>query len=105
MKTASTKFNMGRAGDKIAGFIWAHYGGILLSLFFLSIAVWAFVFWRYGIAAPQPVQNFDARIIKVKEADLRKITDNISERDKIYDSILEKTFTDPFIKPSENPTE
>lgn len=101
MKSISTKFNIKAAGGGIARFIWTHYGGILLALFFLSVTIWAFVFWRYGIAPPQPVQNIDTKIVKVKEADLRKITDDIKERQKTSESVMEKIFIDPFTKPQE----
>lgn len=98
MKLTASKFKARGAFGRVSGFARAHYGGLLLCLFFSAIALWAFVFWKYGIAPPQQTEDVSVRIVKVKEADLRKITDDIKERRKASESAIEKNFPDPFIK-------
>lgn len=98
MKLTSSKFNARGVVGKIPRFARAHYGGLLLCLFFATIALWAFVFWKFGISPPRQTEDVNIRIVKVKEADLRKITDDIKEREKAYNSVSEKIFSNPFIK-------
>lgn len=101
MKSGVFKLNIKVIILAIAGFTKRHYDAALFLLFFISIILWGVVFWRYGYVVTYQKLAVSFKPLTVKEAELRRLVDDINKRKESRAAILEKTFSNPFIKPPE----
>ena len=101
MKPIKINFNIGEITARALSFLKARFSAILLLIFFAAVAAWAFIFWYYAIGTPRAQLDVEVKIVKIKEGDLRKILEDIKARESAQDGILNKTISNPFVKPAE----
>lgn len=101
MKSGGIKLNTKTIIPAMAGFVRRRYGAVLFLLFLIFIVLWGVIFWSYGYVATYQKPVVSVKPLAVKEAELRRLVDDINKRKESRDAVLAKTFSNPFIKPPE----
>lgn len=75
-----------------------HQLGLFL-VFFVSIAIWGYIFWQYVYQVvlydPHPI----VKPLPIKQKELKIVVDDLNVRMETQQTISNKTFPEPFIEP------
>ena len=84
---------------KLTPFLKRRYGFLLFLCFIFSIAFWGWIFWQYAyLAAFSEPEVKEARLIKIKKAEMESLMQDANERQEFRAQIRDKTFLDPFVE-------